>query len=65
MLYVTVTRATREHLWTAPLWKAIPYKLIEGMIIAAYAVGAENGYIYVRAEYPLSVARLQPCHFTG
>ena len=36
-----------------------PYKMIEGMVIAAYAVGAENGYIYVRAEYPLSVARLK------
>lgn len=35
-----------------------PYKMIEGMIIAAYAVGAEEGYIYVRAEYPLSVKRL-------
>ena len=36
-----------------------PYKLLEGMIIAGYAVGSENGYIYVRAEYPLSVARLR------
>ena len=36
-----------------------PFRLLEGMIIAAYAVGAENGYIYVRAEYPLSVARLR------
>ncbi len=36
-----------------------PYKLIEGMMIAAYAVGAQNGYIYVRAEYPMSVARLR------
>ena len=36
-----------------------PYKMIEGMVIAAYAVGAENGYIYVRAEYPLSVKRLR------
>lgn len=36
-----------------------PYKLIEGMAIAAYAVGAHDGYIYVRAEYPLSVARLR------
>ena len=36
-----------------------PYKMIEGMTIAAYAVGAENGYIYVRAEYPLAVRRLQ------
>lgn len=36
-----------------------PYKMIEGMTIAAYAVGAENGYIYVRAEYPLAVSRLR------
>lgn len=36
-----------------------PYKMIEGMVIAGYAVGAQEGYIYVRAEYPLSVARLK------
>lgn len=36
-----------------------PYKMIEGMTIAAYAVGSEEGYIYVRAEYPLSVKRLK------
>lgn len=39
-----------------------PYKLLEGMVIAAYAVAAHDGYIYVRAEYPLSVARLLPCY---
>lgn len=36
-----------------------PFRLIEGMMIAAYAVGAQNGYIYVRAEYPMSVSRLR------
>ena len=36
-----------------------PHSVIEGMMIAAYAVRAENGYIYVRAEYPMSVARLR------
>ncbi|MCR4817581.1 MAG: NADH-quinone oxidoreductase subunit NuoF [Fretibacterium sp.] len=36
-----------------------PHKMVEGMIIAAYAVGAQEGYIYVRAEYPLAVKRLQ------
>ncbi len=36
-----------------------PHKMIEGMIIAAYAVGAHEGYIYVRAEYPLAVSRLR------
>ncbi len=35
-----------------------PHKLIEGMIIAAYAIGANYGYVYVRAEYPLAVQRL-------
>ena len=36
-----------------------PYRLIEGMMLAAYAVRAQHGYIYVRAEYPQSVARLK------
>ena len=36
-----------------------PFKLIEGMMIAGYAVRADQGYIYVRAEYPMSVARLR------
>ena len=36
-----------------------PHKMIEGMLIAAYAVGAQEGYIYVRAEYPLAVSRLK------
>jgi len=36
-----------------------PHKVLEGMIIAAYAVGASEGYIYVRAEYPLAVKRLK------
>jgi bidirectional [NiFe] hydrogenase diaphorase subunit len=36
-----------------------PHRVLEGMAIAAYAVGATEGYIYVRAEYPLAVARLK------
>ena len=36
-----------------------PHKMIEGMIIAGYAVGASEGYIYVRAEYPLAIKRLK------
>jgi len=35
-----------------------PHRLIEGMAIAAYATGANRGFIYVRAEYPLAVKRL-------
>lgn len=36
-----------------------PHRIIEGMAIAAYAVGASHGYIYVRAEYPLAIDRLK------
>lgn len=36
-----------------------PLAVIEGMMIAGYAIGAENGYFYVRAEYPVAVKRLQ------
>jgi NADH-quinone oxidoreductase subunit F len=35
-----------------------PHSVIEGMAIAAYAIGAPQGYVYVRAEYPLAVERL-------
>jgi bidirectional [NiFe] hydrogenase diaphorase subunit len=36
-----------------------PHRVLEGMIIAAYAVGATHGYVYVRAEYPLAIQRLK------
>lgn len=36
-----------------------PHSVLEGMLIAAYAIGASQGYIYIRAEYPLAVARLK------
>ena len=36
-----------------------PHRVLEGMAIAAYAIGATQGYIYVRAEYPLAISRLQ------
>ncbi len=36
-----------------------PHSVIEGMLIAAYAIGAAHGYIYIRAEYPLAIQRLE------
>jgi len=36
-----------------------PHRVLEGMAIAAYAVGAPTGYVYVRGEYPLAAARLR------
>jgi len=36
-----------------------PFRVLEGLTIAAYAVGANTGYVYVRAEYPLAVQRVQ------
>jgi len=36
-----------------------PHRLLEGMAIAAYAIGASHAYIYIRAEYPLAIQRLE------
>ena len=36
-----------------------PHSLIEGMLIAAYAIGATKAFVYVRAEYPLAIVRLE------
>ncbi|MBL8057313.1 MAG: SLBB domain-containing protein [Anaerolineales bacterium] len=41
------------------LMESDPHRVLEGMAIAAYAVGAEQGYLYVRGEYPLAVKRLE------
>ena len=41
------------------LMEGDPHTLLEGIAIAAFAVGASQGYIYVRAEYPLAIERLQ------
>ncbi|HHT48389.1 MAG TPA: NADH-quinone oxidoreductase subunit NuoF [Firmicutes bacterium] len=41
------------------LMEGDPHRVLEGMIIAGYAIGADEGYIYVRAEYPLAVQRLK------
>ncbi|NOY38679.1 MAG: NADH-quinone oxidoreductase subunit NuoF [Nitrospirae bacterium] len=41
------------------IMEADPHVVLEGMIVAAKAIGATKGYIYVRAEYPLAVKRLQ------
>lgn len=41
------------------LMEGDPHALLEGMAIAAFAVGAQIGYIYVRAEYPLAIERLR------
>jgi NADH-quinone oxidoreductase subunit F len=36
-----------------------PHSLIEGMILAGFAIGADTGFVYVRAEYPLAIERLE------
>lgn len=36
-----------------------PHSVVEGMIIGAYAIGSDSGYVYIRAEYPLAVERLK------
>ncbi|NLI83535.1 MAG: 4Fe-4S binding protein [Deltaproteobacteria bacterium] len=41
------------------LLESNPHQLLEGMVIAAYAIGADRGIVYVRAEYPLAVERMR------
>jgi len=41
------------------LLESCPYRIVEGIIIGAYAVGASEGYFYIRAEYPLAVRRIR------
>ncbi len=41
------------------LLESYPFRVIEGMIIAAYALGANRGILYIRAEYPLAVKRIK------
>lgn len=69
----TVAKAAAEHRYVVcngdegdpgafmdrSVMEDVPHQLIEGMLIAAYAVGADAGYLYVRAEYPLAVKRLR------
>ena len=64
-LSATPTRATRERSWTARYLRAIRIRVLEAMAIAGYAIGADEGYIYVRAEYPVAVERLQHSDSSG
>ncbi len=41
------------------LLESFPYRVLEGMIIAAYAVGASEGILYIRSEYPLAIRRIR------
>jgi NADH:ubiquinone oxidoreductase subunit F (NADH-binding)/NAD-dependent dihydropyrimidine dehydrogenase PreA subunit len=51
------------------LLESYPYRIIEGMMIASYAVGASKAWLYIRAEYPLAVVRvreaLEACQKAG
>ncbi len=51
------------------LMESYPFRVLEGMIIAASTVGANRGYLYIRAEYPLAIERMteaiKMCHARG
>lgn len=71
--WATVAKATGEHKFVVcnadegdpgafmdrSILESDPHRVLEGMAIAAYAVGANHGYIYIRAEYSLATHRLQ------
>ena len=44
---------------TRSLIEGDPHSVLEGMLIAAYTIGASQGYVYIRAEYPLAIKRLK------
>ena len=58
-------KATRAHSWTGQYWKVIHIPFMEAMAIAGYAIGANQGYIYVRAEYPISRKETEYRHRAG
>lgn len=41
------------------MMEQVPHRILEGLVICAYAIGAQHGYIYVRGEYPIAIQRLQ------
>jgi bidirectional [NiFe] hydrogenase diaphorase subunit len=71
--WATVAKSTGEHKFVVcngdegdpgafmdrSILESDPHLVLEGMAIAAYAIGADQGYIYVRGEYPLAIRRLQ------
>ena len=48
-------KAIPARSWTALVLESDPHRVLEGLAIAAYAIGAAEGYLYIRAEYPLAV----------
>ena len=59
MYAATPTRATPGAFMDRSVLEGDPHVVIEAMAIAGYAIGANQGYIYIRAEYPIAVKRLQ------
>ncbi len=59
------TRATPGPTWTGACSKATLTPSSKGLTIGAYAVGAHEGYIYVRQEYPLAVENVITAIKTG
>ena len=57
MWYVMQMKEIQVHFMDRSILEGDPHSVIEAMAIAAYAIGANKGYIYVRAEYPIAVKR--------
>ncbi len=57
--YVSATATRRPGPSDRSVLESDPHRILEGMAIAGYAVGATEGYIYVRGEYPLAIERLK------
>ena len=56
------TRVTQARFMDRSVLEGDPHVVLEAMAIAGYAIGASQGYIYVRAEYPIAVRAVADCH---
>ena len=55
----TRTRATPALSWTGASSRGDPHSVLEGMMLGGYAIGADKGFVYIRAEYPIALMRLK------
>ena len=59
MLFVTQTKAIRGAYMDRSIIEGDPHSVVEAMTICGKAIGANKGFVYIRAEYPLAIDRLK------
>ena len=65
MLSVMAMKAIPGAFMDRSVLEGNPHRVLEGMAIAGYAIGANKGYAYIRGEYPLAIKRFELGYQTG